>query len=41
MRRLVEYALIAVALAVFTAGWVGFIRWYTDGSHDCANCDPE
>jgi hypothetical protein len=41
MRRAMEYALVAFVLVVFTAGWVGFLRWYTDGTPDCANCDPE
>jgi hypothetical protein len=35
-------ALAAVALvAVYTAMFVGFVRWYTDGTADCSNCDPE
>jgi len=41
MRRLLNAAIVVALVAVYTAMFVGFVRWYTDGVPDCMNCDPE
>jgi hypothetical protein len=41
MRRLLNAAIVVALVAVYTALFVGFVRWYTNGTHDCSNCDPE
>lgn len=41
MARLLNVMFVFVIVAVYTAMFVGFVRWYTDGVPDCMNCDPE
>jgi len=41
VKRLVNATLMVVLVAVYTAMFVGFVRWYTDGAPDCMNCAPE
>lgn len=41
MRRILSALVAGVLLAVYAAMFVGFVRWYTDGTYDCSNCDPE
>ena len=41
MHRFLTAVVAVVLVAVYAAMFVGFVRWYTDGVPDCANCDPE
>ena len=44
MRRLraaFDALLVVLVLVMVTVATVAWARWYTDGTHDCANCSPE
>jgi len=41
MRRALDLAVLVVIVAVYTAMFVAWVRWYTDGVPDCSNCSPE
>ena len=32
---------VVIVLAMVMVATVSWARWYTDGTADCSNCDPE
>jgi hypothetical protein len=41
VKRFLTAVVAVVLVAVYAAMFVGFVRWYTDGTRDCSNCAPE
>jgi hypothetical protein len=41
LARVADALLIVIVIVLVMVATVAWARWYTDGTHDCANCSPE